>query len=617
MKKNKIIVLLIILLACTFTACSNANYKINFIVDGTIVHSINTKGGEAIILPEEPSKDGFEFAGWFLSEEFKGEPLTKDYFVGIDLSYNISVYAKWKPVTVDKDPTYTITFNSNDGSFVDALTQKAGTTIVAPTTQKSGFDFGGWYTDNGTFNNAYTFTVMPQENITLYAKWTPVNLETIVDLRFETDDTFEVSTQNSVKYNFEISDFFVFQLLIISDNHFNAVLTGVDGEIKSYQSDRISDSLLLENGDYSLIISKHDQDTAVTTNISYQEIVTDGEINLNQDNSLCLLRFNISEEYDYNVILSMPSEDILYNVYDEYGVLIYENQRTGEVQQFYIGDYYFLFHNQTEYIGKATIIKKSQARNTSKENSQPLTGLTAATGQIDVPNTQLYYSFTVENDGSLIVVHAFAENNKYITVNVTDSNDKAVIRAGSKSASNPSSSSNFNNEAKGEYVLPKGTYYLRVALGTGVTGSFSISAGTPSITNTYVGATHSFDVNPNTTYYFRVYVPEKTYICFNTYRSDNEDRYFPFYYKTIEENGVKYYTRAYNASMFTGENHTYTLDGHMLTGYSEVNSKDIHDNPNLARGYSSKSDYYYICIRAYANADGGYITLHVENKEPS
>ncbi|HKL74382.1 MAG TPA: hypothetical protein VJ903_05800 [Clostridia bacterium] len=56
---------------------------------------------------------------------------------------------------------------------------------------------------------------------------------------------------------------------------------------------------------------------------------------------------------------------------------------------------------------------------------------------------------------------------------------------------------------------------------------------------------------------------------------------------------------------------------YVLTGYSEVNSKDIHDNPNLAQGYSSKSDFYYICIRAYANADGGYITLRVENKEPS
>lgn len=36
---------------------------------------------------------------------------------------------------------------------------------------KDNFTFVGWFTDNNTFKNKFTFNLMPQSNITLYAKW--------------------------------------------------------------------------------------------------------------------------------------------------------------------------------------------------------------------------------------------------------------------------------------------------------------------------------------------------------------------------------------------------------------------------------------------------------------
>ncbi len=45
----------------------------------------------------------------------------------------------------------------------------------APT--KDGFTFDGWFTDNGTFENAFTADTAVTENITVYAKW---NAETAV-----------------------------------------------------------------------------------------------------------------------------------------------------------------------------------------------------------------------------------------------------------------------------------------------------------------------------------------------------------------------------------------------------------------------------------------------------
>jgi len=69
--------------------------------------------------------------------------------------------------------TFTITFDSNGGSDVQAITKKAGESITAPSAPtRTGYTFSGWYTDNGTFENEYTFGTMPAQNLTLFAKWT-------------------------------------------------------------------------------------------------------------------------------------------------------------------------------------------------------------------------------------------------------------------------------------------------------------------------------------------------------------------------------------------------------------------------------------------------------------
>ena len=67
--------------------------------------------------------------------------------------------------------TYTISFNSNGGDSVSNLTQKYGATVRKPADPaKTGYSFGGWYSD-AALNNAYVFSTMPAEDITLYVKW--------------------------------------------------------------------------------------------------------------------------------------------------------------------------------------------------------------------------------------------------------------------------------------------------------------------------------------------------------------------------------------------------------------------------------------------------------------
>ncbi|MBK7455203.1 MAG: InlB B-repeat-containing protein [Anaerolineales bacterium] len=138
------------------------SYTITFNSNGgSAVGAITQPFGSAVSAPTAPTKTGHTFGGWY-----SDAGLTTAYTFTTMPAADITLYAKW---TVN---SYTITFNSNGGSAVAAITQPFGSAVSAPTAPtKTGNTFGGWYSDAG-LNTAYTFTTMPASNITLYAKWT-------------------------------------------------------------------------------------------------------------------------------------------------------------------------------------------------------------------------------------------------------------------------------------------------------------------------------------------------------------------------------------------------------------------------------------------------------------
>ena len=134
---------------------------------GSSVTSITQNYNTAVTAPTAPIKAGYVFGGWYTDVG-----LTQAYTFSTMPAANIKLYAKW---TVNQ---YTITFNSNGGSAVNPITQNYGTQVTEPTTQRTGYTFGGWYTD-AELTQAYTFSTMPAANITLYAKWS-ANTYTVV-----------------------------------------------------------------------------------------------------------------------------------------------------------------------------------------------------------------------------------------------------------------------------------------------------------------------------------------------------------------------------------------------------------------------------------------------------
>jgi uncharacterized repeat protein (TIGR02543 family) len=134
---------------------------------GSVVASITQNVGSTVVAPTQPTRTGYTFGGWY-----SDIGLTTTYSFTTMPAQNITLYAKW---TVNQ---YTITFNSNGGSAVTAITQNFGTTVTAPTAPtREGYTFDGWFS-NAELTSAYTFTTMPAQNITLYAKWA-VNQYTI------------------------------------------------------------------------------------------------------------------------------------------------------------------------------------------------------------------------------------------------------------------------------------------------------------------------------------------------------------------------------------------------------------------------------------------------------
>jgi uncharacterized repeat protein (TIGR02543 family) len=136
---------------------------------GSVVGDITQDYGTSVSAPADPTRTGYTFAGWFTDDGTFVNAYTFPHTMGLSMT----VYAKW---TANSE---TLSFNSNGGSVVTAITQNFDTTVNAPSNPtRTGYTFGGWFTDDGTFLNAYTFPHTMGLSMTVYAKWT-ANSETL------------------------------------------------------------------------------------------------------------------------------------------------------------------------------------------------------------------------------------------------------------------------------------------------------------------------------------------------------------------------------------------------------------------------------------------------------
>lgn len=130
-------------------------YTVTFDSDGgSAVEKQTVEEGKKATKPADPTKEGYDFAGWYNGEA------AFDFEIAIKA--NITLKAHW---TIK---TFTVTFDSNGGSTVAAQTvDYDGKAIKPADPTKDGYVFLGWYNGDTKFN----FTTKIMSNITLKADW--------------------------------------------------------------------------------------------------------------------------------------------------------------------------------------------------------------------------------------------------------------------------------------------------------------------------------------------------------------------------------------------------------------------------------------------------------------
>ena len=183
---------------------------------GSELSSMTLNVGATLTLPPDPTKDGYDFMGWYVDAA-----LTNAFDLITMPSYDLTLYAKW----MLKEST--ITFDSMGGTYVNPIVAAEGDVISDPDVPtKVDFIFTGWYTET-EFINEYIFTTMPVDDLTLYAKWVSPYQVTIDDMVFEVigDEAVLIS------YNGSATD------IIIPNTVDEANVIGIDDDAFSWNSD--------------------------------------------------------------------------------------------------------------------------------------------------------------------------------------------------------------------------------------------------------------------------------------------------------------------------------------------------------------------------------------------
>ena len=166
MKKILVAILLVAVALLAFTGCGDS-YTVTFDSDGgSSVAAQTVESGAKAEKPADPTKAGYTFAGWFVGED--------EYDFEAAVTADVTLKAKW---TEDGESTvnYTVTFDADGGSAVDAQTVADGEKATEPTAPtKVGYTFAGWFV--GT--EEYDFEAAVTADVTLKAQWT-INTYTV------------------------------------------------------------------------------------------------------------------------------------------------------------------------------------------------------------------------------------------------------------------------------------------------------------------------------------------------------------------------------------------------------------------------------------------------------
>ncbi len=150
---------------------SDGTFTIQYVLNG----GKNAEGNpssystdRATVILKNPTRSGYSFGGWYSDSGFK----TKVTQITKGSSGNKTLYAKW--ISNGYQITYQLNGGKNSSENPSTYTSSTAT-ITLKTPTRSGYTFGGWYSDSGYKTKVTQIVKGSSGNKTFYAKWTPTS----------------------------------------------------------------------------------------------------------------------------------------------------------------------------------------------------------------------------------------------------------------------------------------------------------------------------------------------------------------------------------------------------------------------------------------------------------
>lgn len=213
-----------------FVACGETvdNFNLSFKVDGETYQTLTTNGEETIQIPDNPTKEGYQFEGWYWDNGEWERPFTANSLLDEPISSDMSVYAKFSAIEYD------ITYENNGGTHNNPVSYTIEGSFVLSDAEKIGYDFVGWYSEDSYTTKVVSISAGSTGEITLYAKYEVINYTITYENTKETEkdnaSLYTIESQTIVLADLEKSGY-IFDGWYNGETKITEIITGSIGNL--------------------------------------------------------------------------------------------------------------------------------------------------------------------------------------------------------------------------------------------------------------------------------------------------------------------------------------------------------------------------------------------------